>query len=574
MKPTRPIALLAAVLAAASTLAQGTFRFANTGDGTFGVPFEAPFFDRDGVTLLTGSDYWVGVYAGPLGTPDEQLRDRGATLNLGHTEGYFDAQNDAVEVPGVPAGQKARIQLRVWDSEGGTKKTWESATVRGSSESFDSLPLSPLGARGLDLTPLHGLKSTRLRPAKPVKAPADGTFKQLFANSYYLGGPGFSFSAASTTFREFAAGGSVVITELTPGTNPEPLYGPLLIRRSRLSSEISLEPAIPAPMTNGVWSIVGISADGSVIAANRHGEVGWKPKLIRQRIAADLPGKEVMGLSGNSRYAMVLEEGRKLRRLDLENLASVVIRDDGWTGENGGYQFSHDGRVALMATKVWREADGSAESLPTFFRAARLSGDGQTIVGSYDNRPAYWTKAEGIVVLHADEPGVTGELRDTSFDGSVLVGWATTPKGRLQVWTRDGKSYRVADLLPNGTNQALASYEAIVVERVSHDGRTVYGSARYPFRSALAGLVPTNAGWVADLVFPGDGARVTVAPKAGGMQLSVPAPAGFRYQFERGNTLDAWAPVGEPVSGTGTTLSREVGFDGDAGFFRVLAQPE
>lgn len=574
MKLTHPATLFAAVLAAVSTLAQGTFRFANTGDGAFAVPFEAPLFDQDGVTLLTGADYWVGVYAGPLGTPDEQLRDRGRTLNLGHTEGFFDAQNDAVEVPGVPAGQKARIQLRVWDSEGGTKKTWESATVRGSSESFDSLPLSPLGARGLDLTPLHGLKSTRLLPAKPVKAPASGVFRQLFANSYYFGGPGSSFSAASTTFREFAADGRVVISELTPGTNPEPLYGPLLVRRSRLSPEVSREPALPAPMTNGVWSIVGISADGSVIAANRYAEVGWKPKLIRQRIATDLPGKEVMGLSGNGRYVMILEEGRKLRRLDLENLGSVVIRDDDWTGENGGYQFSHDGRVALMASKVWREADGSAESLPAFFVAARLSGDGQTIVGSYDNRPAYWTKAEGIVVLHANEPGVTGALRDTSFDGSVLVGWASTPKGRFQVWTRDGKPYRGAELLPNGINAALSSYQGIVVERISHDGRSVYGSARFPSRSALGGPVPTDAGWVADLVFPGDGARVAVAPKAGGVQLSVPAPAGFRYQFERGNSLGVWAPVGEPVSGTGTALNREAAFDGDAGFFRVLAQPE
>ncbi len=573
MNLTCPTALLAAALAAVSTLAQGTFRCANSSDGTFGIPFEAPLFDRDGVTQLTGSEYSVQFYAGPLGTSDENLAPVGPVVSMGNSEGVFN-HPDPVAVPGVPWKSKARIQMRVWDNEGGGRPTWESAGVRGQSAAFDSPPLSNPSEFGPGLTALRGLKSARLSPLQEVTAPTPGVFKPLFANSYYQAGPGFHYQPPSTAFREFAAGGSAVIIELTPGTNPEPLYGPLLVRRSRLSADIVLESAVPPPMTNVFWSFAGISADGSVIAANRWNGTAWQPKLIRQRMVTDLPPPQVSGLSANGRHALISGEGNELQRLNLETLETVVVHGSAQAFSEGGYQLSHDGRVALLGSTVWREGDASAIPLPKRFVAARLSGDGRTVVGRSMERPAYWSAESGLVVLYAGKPGVTGGLKDTSFDGSVMVGWATTPKGRLQIWTRDGKPYRVAELLPNGANVALASYQNLVVERVSHDGRTVYGSARYPNRSALAGLVPTDAGWVADLVFPGDGARVTVAPKAGGVQVSLPAPAGFRYQFERGNSLDAWTSVGEPVSGTGTTLNREAAFDGAAEFFRVTSQPE
>lgn len=572
MNPIHPTILLA-TLTAVSALAQGTFRCANSGDGDFGPPFEAPLFDRDGVTQLTGSRHSVQFYAGPLGTADENLAPVGPVVSLATSEGLFD-RFDAVAVPGVPAGQKARVQLRVWDNEDGTKPTWESATVRGSSAAFDSPQLSAPNATDFSLTPLRGLKSATLLPALAVKAPAVGVFKQLFANSYYQGGPGFSFSAASVAFREFAADGRVAITELTPGTNPEPLYGPLLVRRSRLSADLQLESAVPAPMTNGVWSIAGISADGSMIAANRWNGTAWKPKLIRNGAASDLPGRAVSALSSDGRFALASGEGNELLRLDVQTLETVIVRSGAQPNADGGYQLSHAGRVALLGPAVWREGDGSPTPLPAGFTAARLSGDGRTVVGRSAERPAYWTAADGVVVLHANEPGVAGALKDVSFDGAVLVGWATTPKGRLQLWTQDGRSYRVAELLPNGSNQSLASYQNIVVERVSHDGRTVYGSSRYPFRSAAAGLVPTDAGWVADLVFPGDGARLAVVPTASGVSLTLPAPSGFRYQFEHSSSLGAWSPVGEAVAGDGATLSRDAEFTGDAGFFRVVTIPE
>ena len=567
MKPTFPTALLAAILAAVSTLAQGTFRCANSGDVSF--PFEAPLFDRDGVTQLTGSEYSAQFYAGPLGTSEENLAPVGPVVRMDAFEGTFDSHTAAV-VPGVPWKSRARIQMRVWDNEGGVRPTWESATGRGQSASFDSLPLSHPSASGLELTPLRGLKSAALSPGRVIKAPAPAVFKSLFVNSYYQG----MFRSADTVFREFAAGGSAVITELTPGTNPEPLYGPLLVRRSRLSADLQLASAVPAPMTNFGWSITGISADGSLIAANRWDGTAVKPRLIRKGVASDLPGRAVFALSSDGRFALVSGEGNELRRLNVQTLETVIVRSAAQPNTEGGYRLSNDGSTALLGSTLWRESDGSATPLPTDFAAARLSGDGRTVVGRSAARPAYWSAESGLVVLHAGEPGVSGALSDASFDGGVLVGWAKTPRGRLQVWTRAGKAYRVAELLPNGSNQGLANYQSIIVERISHDGRSVYGSAKYPNRSAAAGLVPTDAGWVADLVFPEDGARVTTVPQAGGMRLSLRAPAGFRYQFEHGNSLGAWTPVGEPVSGTGATLNRDAAFDGDAGFFRVVAQPE
>jgi hypothetical protein len=169
---TLNVALLNLV-AAASVLAQGSIVFNNrtadvrapiygplgpgdtvsiVGNTATGVP--AGTADYGGRPLLSGSGYTAALFAGPQGTPEASLQPVAmTTFRTGTLAGYIAPPLDAVTIPGVPGGQIATLQLRVWDNRGGTLTTWAAAEAAwlsgqiaaGKSPVFNSLPLGGAG---------------------------------------------------------------------------------------------------------------------------------------------------------------------------------------------------------------------------------------------------------------------------------------------------------------------------------------------------------------------------------------------------------------------------------------------
>jgi hypothetical protein len=99
--------------------AQGTINFSNA---AFDV--NAPVFDYDGITPVSGNAYIAQLFAGPFGTGWDSLTPitPTATFGTGLTAGYF--FGGSVVIPNVPSGSLAAFQVRVWNS---SFATWEAA---------------------------------------------------------------------------------------------------------------------------------------------------------------------------------------------------------------------------------------------------------------------------------------------------------------------------------------------------------------------------------------------------------------------------------------------------------------
>jgi probable HAF family extracellular repeat protein len=181
-----------------------------------------------------------------------------------------------------------------------------------------------------------------------------------------------------------------------------------------------------------------------------------------------------------------------------------------------------------------------------------ISGDGRTVVGTSQGRPARWTSSDGVVPL-ADVPGGAFGV---SFDGSVIVGGRGAELREAFRWTADEGIVGLGDLPGDGppASDALG---------VSADGTVIAGqsSRRWPivraFRwTAATGLVdlgnlPGGDGFSAATAVSADG-RVVV-----GGSRSATGEQAFRWTAGAGL-------VGLGASGSvRTTRAHAVSADGD-----------
>ncbi|MBM3879649.1 MAG: hypothetical protein FJ387_07995, partial [Verrucomicrobia bacterium] len=178
------------VLAALTSL--GTVNFNNRviADG-----IDAPVYDEDGVTRLSGAAYLAQLYAGP---PGAALAAVGTPVpfRTGTAAGYVSSGVDSsVNIPTVLAGDWATVEMRVWESAAGP--TYETAVASGGKHGVSNrLQLRTGGAGAPPTLPanLIGLQFFSLRRGGPptiVRQPVD----QVVA----LGGTArFSVEAAGT----------------------------------------------------------------------------------------------------------------------------------------------------------------------------------------------------------------------------------------------------------------------------------------------------------------------------------------------------------------------------------------
>jgi hypothetical protein len=168
MKKTLLTIAVAALTVA--SFAQGTLNVGNYFSGQFGAPIYGPepadsHYSLSGQSslgvpsgttvytgpLLQGANFTFAVYAGPAGATDPNL------LTLLTTAPFRTAAGNVlpaglifpqtVGIPGVLPGGTAALQVRVWYNPGGAL-SWNSASTRGASSIFSSLPLGGITLLG------------------------------------------------------------------------------------------------------------------------------------------------------------------------------------------------------------------------------------------------------------------------------------------------------------------------------------------------------------------------------------------------------------------------------------------
>ncbi len=92
--------------------AQGTINFVNIYSGKI----NAPVYESDGITKLSGSQFMAELLAGP--TADSLASVATTGFLTGNAAGYFNA--GAVTVSGMSQGSPAWVQVAVWNTASGT----------------------------------------------------------------------------------------------------------------------------------------------------------------------------------------------------------------------------------------------------------------------------------------------------------------------------------------------------------------------------------------------------------------------------------------------------------------------
>jgi hypothetical protein len=96
-----------------------------TGNTSAGFPAGTQAY---GGLALTGTGYYVTLWAGPAGSTFDQLSlvpGSLKTFRTGSFAGAIDNSGGVIAIPGIGEGAQAALQLRAWDNRGGTITSWE-----------------------------------------------------------------------------------------------------------------------------------------------------------------------------------------------------------------------------------------------------------------------------------------------------------------------------------------------------------------------------------------------------------------------------------------------------------------
>lgn len=176
----RLLLIAACIVATVGALAQGTVNFVNKVAG--GV-LDAPVFNTDGTTKLSGADYLAQLYAG---TSASSLTAVGSSFAF-KANGYFNG--GSVTVPGIAGATVATLQVRAWAAAGGA--TYEAAVgagkAAGMSETFTVTLGNPSGTPPTVPADMVGMKSFSLTGGGgPVPEPTTIALGALAAGALLL----------------------------------------------------------------------------------------------------------------------------------------------------------------------------------------------------------------------------------------------------------------------------------------------------------------------------------------------------------------------------------------------------
>ena len=165
---------------------------------------------------------------------------------------------------------------------------------------------------------------------------------------------------------------------------------------------------------------------------------------------------------------------------------------------------SGDGKIAVGIGGIWGEGDhpiwwssdtGIVELAGTTGEARNISSDGTVIVGQSAAVPTRWTgpgftTREPLPLLPNLAVAPKGWINATSRDGSVSVGASQTTDtyGEAALWT-DGRVQKISDIL-TAAGADLFGWTLDEAVGISDDGKIVLGKGRYGgrFRAWIVGL--------------------------------------------------------------------------------------
>lgn len=556
------------LLAVASGFAQGILEFSNRGTERD----DRPVFTTNGVVGLAGPRYSAQLFAGTNGTPDGQLAAVGAPRPF-VADGFWASANRAI--PGVPSGQLARLQVKVWDNQGGAHPTFDSATLKASSPSF-SVRLD--SQRPWDK--LFGMGSFALPPGRPLPHPAETVFRR-FAMDYGVRSS-MCDPGPPQDLKLSGDGNWAAYRVYSPCPKPH-VTAELQSIREGVSERLPANnepldfPGFPAAR----WALVALSADASRMLGNVVGAdgVGSRAFLGRPTNAVPLPLRRGLALSGNGRHVFGESLDGQWVRWDLREGTALPLAVPATLTNLSVRGCSHDGDSWLVesgnpAIQAWWRRQGGWQILDRRrVYAVALSAEGDALAGIAPGT------GDPVVVSAALQ------LEPVPLAKALGVPVRLSDGGRL-LWCRQGlldrannRTFTVPELLHGsaldnfripGPNRSAPT--SLSVFAASDDGRTVALSGRSP--SAQVGDSSITYWFFARVALPDDGVQVALAPaEPGKLRLRFPSQRGIRYRVESGTDLRDWSEIVSGHEGTDATAQ----FDLEAGdpvrrFFRVRAE--
>jgi len=154
--------------------------------------YDAPVFDVDGVTKVSGPDFLAQMYAGPNEGSLAPI-DIALPFRTGPAAGYWSSR--AVSIPSVPPGQVAYIQIHAWAASAGP--TFEEAVRSGGKRGVSRLITTLTGGEGSP-------------PSLPTDLAGLESFGMIVETQSITAPPGFSL-ISNPLFR-----GSNTVVEILP----------------------------------------------------------------------------------------------------------------------------------------------------------------------------------------------------------------------------------------------------------------------------------------------------------------------------------------------------------------------
>jgi hypothetical protein len=162
----RILAGVACLALCVGAIAQGTVNFNNSPATVGGTG--APIFDVDGVTRLEGTGYLAQLFAGPDANSLSAWGDA-LSFRTGTGAGFFNTTgvNTSRTILTVAPGAVATIEVRAWETAGGTYTSYDAAFAGGAAHGRSDIFTVATGGGGTPPAPaanLVGLTSFSLVP--------------------------------------------------------------------------------------------------------------------------------------------------------------------------------------------------------------------------------------------------------------------------------------------------------------------------------------------------------------------------------------------------------------------------
>jgi len=494
---------------------------------------DAPAFDADGVTRLAGAAFLAQLYAGaspdtvaPVGSP--------VPFGTGADAGYWLAGDEFWRaVPGLAGGDKAYVQVRVWESAKG--ETYEAAKAAGGKTGeSEVLELATGGGGTPPAMPvaLTGLQSFRVgRPPVITEQPAEGHVRP---------GQSFAFvvqvsSEAPVTYQWFFNG-----SEIAGAT------------QARLEF-----PSVA--LTNAGSYYVAVS-NFSGLVASAAAELylsGGTILFVGYNVAAGIDAP-VYDLDGTTKLAEARYWAQLYAGPTAEELAPAGQPAPFRTGLLAGYWVGGAvelpnvaaGETAFVQVKAWDSASGA-----TYEAAWAANGKTgasallQVKTGGWGEPPAFPADMVGLQSFHLEQGPV---FIQQPISLAVFVGQTAVFAAQVQSVTPVSYQWQF-----NGADLAGATGSTLELPNVRMEQAGVYQlvarNATRATTSAAATLavypVPVGASLVFANRVPQAGLDAPVFDTDGVTRL---AGSGFVAQLYAGPSRDALEPVGKPAAfGTG-----------------------